>query len=97
MTGRGSEWGRHVKDSQGTGGTTLDREENPNSGDQSVRVSFTLQEFTLGAFNTVSPQALKAGLSLPPGPVGHLGGSRPMPAATDMGGGNDRGKAYTTS
>ena len=44
----------------------MDQEGGPiYSGDRSIRMSFMLQEFSLGAFSTVSSQALEAGLGLP--------------------------------
>lgn len=61
-----------MKDSQGSRGTTQQIGKKIQV-ERSMRMSFTLQEFTLGAFNTVYPWALLESKTQPaPGPVNHL-------------------------
>lgn len=95
MMGGGSE---ACEDSQGTRGTA-----------PWMRKKIQIQETSLLACrlhcknsvwvpSTPSPLlGLESRTQPVPGPMGLLGGNGPVPAATDMGGGNNGGKAYTSS
>lgn len=96
--GGGSEWGRHVKDSQGTRGTAPWMRKKIQMQEIGLLACHLHCKNSVWAPSTPSPLlGLESGTQPAPGPVGHLGGNGPTPAATDMGGGNNGSKAYASS